>query len=253
MTLFHFIALFISIAFVIFLFFISLNSAKIRGAFGEFKVKSILNTLGSNYEILNDVLIQTSNGNTSQIDHVVLSEYGIFVIETKNYKGWIFGREKAGDWTQVIYKRRNSFGNPVKHNWAHVYALENVLADFPKVKYYPIVVFVGSATLKNIESSVPVVYSCMLKMTIKRISVEKCILKDDLIKIRALLESVQLNDKGSKKVHVQSVKQNVIEKKVKIENLICPRCNGTLKLRNGKYGSFYGCSNYPNCKFTMSY
>ena len=90
-------------------------------------------------------------------------------------------------------------------------------------------------------------------MTIQRISVEKCILKDDLIKIRALLESVQLNDKGSKKVHVQSVKQNVIEKKVKIENLICPRCNGTLKLRNGKYGSFYGCSNYPNCKFTMSY
>ena len=38
-----------------------------------------------------------------------------------------------------------------------------------------------------------------------------------------------------------------------MKNLICPRCNGELKLRNGRNGKFYGCSNYPKCKFTMPY
>lgn len=178
-----------------------------------------------------------------------MSEYGIFVIETKNYKGWIFGREKAENWTQVIYKRRNSFRNPVKQNWSHVYALKNVLVDFPMVTYYPIVVFVGSATLKNIESSVPVVYSCMLKMVIKKIAVEKCISKEDVYRIKLLLENEQLSDKCSRKQHVQDIRQTAIEEQIKIERLICPKCDGELILRKGKYGHFYGCSNYPNCKF----
>lgn len=242
-----------AVIFIILFILLKLNYAKIKGALGEFKVDVTLNFLGSDYEVLNNVLIKCSSGNTSQIDHIVLSEYGIFVIETKNYKGWIFGNEKAEYWTQIIYKKRNSFRNPVKQNWAHIYALKNVLAEFPTVRYYPIVVFAGMATLKSIESSVPVIYSNMLRRTIKNSSCEKCISKEDLIGIRALLESIQLNDKGSKKYHVQSVKQNVIEKKVKIENLICPRCNGALKLRKGKYGQFYGCSNYPNCKFTTPY
>ena len=243
----------ISVILIIFLILLKLNSAKIKGALGEFKVDVFLNFLGSDYEVLNNVLIKCSSGNTSQIDHIVLSEYGIFVIETKNYKGWIFGNEKAEKWTQIVYKERNTFINPVKQNWTHVYALKNVLVDFPTVKYYPIVVFAGRATLKSVESSVPVIYSWMLKRTIKKNSVERCISKEDLVKIRVLLDSVQLSDKASKKKHIQNVRQSLIEKQIKVGNLICPRCNGVLKLRKGKYGQFYGCSNYPNCKFTMPY
>lgn len=76
---------------------------------------------------------------------------------------------------------------------------------------------------------------------------------DELNKIQALLESAEITEKHARKEHVRNIKQNVKENKIKMANLICPRCNGELKLRNGKNGKFYGCSNYPRCKFTMSY
>ena len=56
-----------------------------------------------------------------------------------------------------------------------------------------------------------------------------------------------------RKEQVKNIKQNIVEKQLKMENLICPRCNGELKLRNGRNGKFYGCSNYPRCRFTMPY
>ncbi len=89
---------------VIIYFLIKIYTSKIKGSIGEAKVNTRLNFLGKEYIVLKDILINSSNGYTSQIDELVLSEYGIFVIETKNYKGWIFGNEKTENWTQVIYK-----------------------------------------------------------------------------------------------------------------------------------------------------
>ena len=120
---------------------LKLNSARIKGAAGEAKVNAVLHFLGAEYISLHDVLLPNGRGATSQIDHLVLSEYGIFGIETKRYKGWIFGSEKAENWTQVIFKEKHQFRNPVKQNWSHVYALKSVLTDFPQAKYHPIACF----------------------------------------------------------------------------------------------------------------
>ena len=230
-----------------------INSSKIKGSVGEFKVNTRLNFLGNEYISLNDILIKSSNGNTSQIDELVLSEYGIFIIETKNYKGWIFGNEKSENWTQVIFKEKHTFRNPIKQNWSHVYALKNVLSEFPNIHYFPIVVFTGDATLKGIESTVPVIYSNRLNSTIKNLSSEKCLSQTEVEKIKSILESVEITEKMERKEQVKNIKQNIVEKQLKMENLICPRCNGELKLRNGRNGKFYGCSNYPRCRFTMPY
>lgn len=230
-----------------------INSSKIKGSVGEFKVNTRLNFLGNEYISLNDILIKSSNGNTSQIDELVLSEYGIFIIETKNYKGWIFGNEKSENWTQVIFKEKHTFRNPIKQNWSHVYALKNVLSEFPNIHYFPIVVFTGDATLKGIESTIPVIYSNRLNSTIKNLSSEKCLSQTEVEKIKSILESVEITEKKARKEHVKNIKQNIVEKQLKMENLICPRCNGELKLRNGRNGKFYGCSNYPRCRFTMPY
>ncbi len=226
---------------------------KIKGSVGEFKVNTRLNFLGSNYIVMKDLILNSSNGYTSQIDEIVLSEYGIFVIETKNYKGWIFGNEKSENWTQVLYKEKHSFRNPVKQNWSHIYTLKNVLKDFPSIKYYPIVVFSGNATLKKIESSVPVIYDTRLNRTIKKLSTLKCLTLDEVNSIKSILESSELTDRTAKREHVKNIKRNLVEKEIKKSNLICPRCNSELKLRNGKNGKFYGCSNYPRCRFTMPY
>lgn len=245
------------IVFIVFILIIvivlKINSSKIKGSIGEAKVNTRLNFLGKEYIVLKDILIKTSDGYTSQIDELVLSEYGLFVIETKNYKGWIFGNEKAENWTQVIYKDKHTFRNPIKQNWSHIYALKSVLSDYPNIRYHPIVVFSGNATLKSIESSVPVIYSNRLNSTIRRLSFEKCLSIDEVNKIQTILESSELKERNARKEHIKNIKQNVREKKIKMANLICPRCNGELKLRNGRNGKFYGCSNYPRCRFTMPY
>ena len=245
------------IVFIVFILIIvivlKINSSKIKGSIGEAKVNTRLNFLGKEYIVLKDILIKTSDGYTSQIDELVLSEYGLFVIETKNYKGWIFGNEKAENWTQVIYKEKHTFRNPIKQNWSHIYALKSLLSDYPNIKYHPIVVFSGNATLKSIESSIPVIYSNKLNSTIRKLSFEKCLSIDELNKIQTILESSELKERNARKEHIKNIKQNVREKKIKMANLICPRCNGELKLRNGRNGKFYGCSNYPRCRFTMPY
>ena len=245
------------IVFIVFILIIvivlKINSSKIKGSIGEAKVNTRLNFIGKEYIVLKDILIKSSNGYTSQIDELVLSEYGLFVIETKNYKGWIFGNEKAENWTQVIYKEKHTFINPIKQNWSHIYALKSLLSDYPNIKYHPIVVFSGNATLKSIESSIPVIYSNKLNSTIRKLSFEKCLSIDELNKIQTILESSELKERNARKEHIKNIKQHVREKKIKMANLICPRCNGELKLRNGRNGKFYGCSNYPKCRFTMSY
>jgi hypothetical protein len=238
---------------VILLLFLAFNSDNIKGAVGEARVNFKIDFLGPEYIALHDVTLRNANGSTSQIDHIVLSEYGIFVIETKNYTGWIFGNEKAENWTQIIFKNRYQFRNPVKQNMGHVYALKGSLSNYPNIHYFPIVVFAGNAKLKNIESSVPVIYDYYLKSTIEDLSTEKCLTIEQIGKIKDLLESVELKEKSAHKEHIKNIQQRVYEKRLKTANMICPQCNGELKLRNGRYGKFYGCSNYPQCRFTMPY
>jgi hypothetical protein len=220
------------------------------GARGESKVARGLNKLDSDrYLVLNDVLINTRNG-ASQIDHIILSIYGIFVIETKNYKGWIFGNENAEFWTQVIFNSKTKFRNPVKQNWAHIYALKSILNDFPSINYIPIVAFAGSAELKDIKSSVPVIYKEQLTNLIYAKSTSQNLSLDTIDEIKSKILDSSYIEKKSRKHHIQQTIINVADRKRKVENNICPRCGGELKIRNGKHGQFYGCSNFPRCRFT---
>jgi len=103
---------------------------RIHGIIGERPVASFLSALDSKkYLIINDLMIE-NEGKTSQIDHVVISNYGVFVIETKNYDGWILGDESSNYWTQVIYKRKEKLYNPIKQNYGHVQAIKNILKLF---------------------------------------------------------------------------------------------------------------------------
>lgn len=89
---------------------------KIKGAVGEYKVSAKLKRLKKkDYIVLNDLLLKNGNS-TSQIDHIVISKSGIFVIETKNYKGWIHGHQNSEYWTQTIYKHKRKLRNPIKQN-----------------------------------------------------------------------------------------------------------------------------------------
>ena len=227
---------------------IILKSPKFKGIIGEKSVSSKLKKLDNNkYKVINDLMIKNSN-RTSQIDHIVISEYGIFVIETKNYKGWIIGNEYDDYWKQVIYKRKEKLRNPIKQNYGHVKALENYLKNYENIKIIPIVVFTYEATLKvNAKSSV--IYTKDLLNNINSYK-DKVISKDNVDKIYSMLSKVNIIDNKVRKQHVKDIRKEVSNKEIKVKNNICPKCNSKLVLRKGKYGDFYGCENFPKCRFT---
>lgn len=228
------------------------NRAKIKGKIGEFNIASRIKRLKQDeYKVLNNIILKTKNNHTVQIDHIIVSLYGIFVIETKNYEGWIFGNENAEKWMQIIFKEKYQFRNPIKQNWSHIYALKELLSDYSNVRYIPIVVFSGDGILKEITSSVYVIYDTEILRVIEMESSEKIISRDDILKIVSTIENNNIQNKEIEKEHVEDIQKTLMEKQLKKENLICPKCGNSLKLRNGKYGQFYGCTNYPYCHFTM--
>lgn len=99
--------------------------------------------------VLNNVTLRLEDGTTTQIDHVLVSTKGIFVIETKHYKGWIFGDRKARSWAQILYREKFSFQNPLFQNYKHVKEIQRIF-DFIDPSYvHNIVVFSGSSVFKT--------------------------------------------------------------------------------------------------------
>lgn len=118
--------LLLAFAFLTGVIFLNRNYSVIKGAVGERKVNQLLNKLGPDYTLFHDLYLPTEKG-TTQVDHIVTSAYGIFVIETKHYNGWIFGNEYNKYWTQVIYKRKERMLNPIRQNYRHIQALKKFI------------------------------------------------------------------------------------------------------------------------------
>ena len=119
-----------------------------KGQDGERKVQRILSCLPKqNYIVLNDVLIPTKAG-TTQLDHVVVSIFGLFIIETKNYSGKIYGGENSDQWTEYLAGQKYVFYNPIRQNYGHAQAVAKYTHVDP-CYIFPIVVFTGSAIIKS--------------------------------------------------------------------------------------------------------
>lgn len=149
--------------------------------------------------------------------------------------------------------KKIKFRNPIKQNWAHIYALKEVLSSFGKVTYHPIVVFAGSAELKNVDSQTPVIYVSQLFQTIMAESGIPNLDIEIVKNIADKLSAFNIQDKGAKKEHIHQVRKLVYVRKQKEKSLVCPRCGGNLAVREGPYGKFYGCSNYPKCRYKLNY
>lgn len=222
-------------------------SPRIKGYFGEKSVSIFLSRLDpEKYKVIHNVMVKV-DGKTTQIDHIVVSSFGVFVIETKNYKGWIMGDESAEYWTQIIYKHKEKLYNPIRQNYGHIQALKEYLKDFPSVPYISIVTFTTKADLK-VKTSSEVIYTVNILKTIRKYTIES--VPDDIReKIFSMLSSINIVDKEERKKHVQDIHNMLDTKESMIKNGICPSCGGKLVLRKGKYGSFTGCSGYPKCRF----
>lgn len=220
---------------------------KSKGEIGENLVANILGeTITGQQYVINDLLFTTNDGNSCQIDHIFINKFGIWVIETKNYAGQIYGNESQRQWTQVLAygNTKNSFYNPIKQNTTHIYRL----SEYLKVKniFQNIVVFLNNADLTNISAqnvySIYDLYKIKTQPTNTTLSIEKM-----EYFYNKLLE-LKNNNTISKEEHVR----NIYDMQNKIHQGICPRCGKLLVFREGKNGQFFGCSGYPECKFTKN-
>lgn len=136
------------------------------GAVGESRVAKVLASFPDDWFIINDMIV-----GRSQIDHIVVSPVGVYTIETKNYKGTIYGNAKKQKWSQVINHHKTTFYNPVKQGIGHSVALSKFLEEcgLKNVWVNTIVVFTGpSVNLKVFSPKVPVIYLSELREFFKK-------------------------------------------------------------------------------------
>lgn len=244
---------------------------------GEYQIYNRLR----NYEnmggkFLFNCYLPKENGETTEIDVLLINSNGIYVFESKNYSGWIFGDEKAKNWTQVLPKGRGRshkehFFNPIIQNNVHIKWLRNIVGE--EIPVYSIIAFSERCTLKKINvtnQDVQVINRHMIVNAVNKaenIQSSKLSMEEINELYNKLYPFTQVTEE-QKLQHVQNIKMNFKTPNLENDNVsvnnatdekisatqICPKCGAQLVLRTAKKGmnvgqQFYGCSNYPKCRY----
>lgn len=220
------------------------TKAEVKGETGETLVRIVL---GKNIEneqyVIHNLIVEDGEGQTSQIDHVLINEYGIWVIETKNWSGEIYGNDEEKKWVQVLPDGKLvPIYSPVKQNWKHIFSLKKFISD--TIPIHSLVVILH-ADISNVDSK-NVVYVSDLKNRIahggkQHISVEEI---NECYQRLYQMKVNQISDEEHTK--------NVLNKRNNIILGSCPKCGKKLRETQGEYGKFYFCEDYPECKFLIS-
>ncbi len=267
------------------------GKARRSGKRGEKMVAKELGRLKKkDYIVINDLMLPTSNGRTSQIDHVVVSTRGIFVIETKNHAGRISGGEHAQYWQQHLQSQSRGFYNPILQNRSHLRAIRRLLPKMDAELFSSMVVFTEAWRLdikaeeiirerhflpdRHIQRTLipeeevkkrwwrpwqrPVVLDEHKMVTridgmLDEITRRPRILGRDSIRdIAEKIMDANVTDSTARKQHTEYARRTSRDVSADISRGKCPRCGGQLTVRKSEKGEFVGCSNYPKCRFTCS-
>jgi predicted RNA-binding Zn-ribbon protein involved in translation (DUF1610 family) len=220
----------------------------VRGWFGEKKtaVNMWVSLNTHTYQRFHDVYIPTFNG-TAQIDHLLISPFGVFIVETKNFKGWVFGDEKAAQWTQSLYGKKYRFQNPLRQTYRQKKALAAYF-DIDEQLIKTVVYFTGDCELKT---ELPVnVLDRGLGRYIKRF--KNVVLSDS--EMDGLLRKVHQHTDSCTTTSRQHVK--ALRSRHNSTNA-CPKCGSELVERVARSGAnagnkFLGCNSFPKCRFIKS-
>ncbi|WP_202987141.1 nuclease-related domain-containing protein [Vibrio harveyi] len=225
-----------------------LKSRWFKGVWGEFLVNKLLSQLTEkDYTLIKNVTLPTEDG-TTQIDHIVVSKFGVFVVETKNMKGWIFGSKSQKQWTQKIYRHTSKFQNPLHQNFKHVKTLESLLPVDIK-NLHSLIVFIGDSTFKTeMPENVTYARGCLRYINQFEVPVFS---ESEYTELANAINDVKLK-KGiiTDLKHRQHVKE-IVEEKESVKR--CSRCGSEMVIRENKRGEnkgkqFFGCSAFPKCR-----
>lgn len=231
---------------------------ELNGSFGEWLAKHYAKIM-TDALVLHDVLIDGADGYTSQIDLLMIGSKGIYVIEVKMFDdAKIYGNTNKSKWYYYKHGRKYEIYSPLKQNKKHVEYLKEFLKDFGDVPCFSIVTMIcddfkisgdkgGDTAVCN---SLPAMERACYKLAEGKPAVFD---NEQKHKIFEFIQNKEHIGKEARKEH----KQNVIAYKENLEEMkrqkICPYCKSELVLRNGKNGKFYGCKNFPKCRYTMKF
>lgn len=219
-----------------------------RGWIGEKKTAFFLwaSLDKKTYHIFHNVILPSKNG-TTQIDHLVISIYGLFIVETKNKKGWIFGSPGQKNWTQTLYGEKYSFQNPLKQT----YRQKIILGEFLHIDnrcIFPIIHFTGDCNFKT-----------ELPDNVRKHSVgsyikgfrDEIFSNEDVYEAVNTIKSFMSQSSFTNRGHIKSLYQR------HSSITICSKCGSKLVLRTVKNGinsghQFLGCEKFPKCKFSKN-
>jgi len=217
-----------------------------RGWLGEKKTTFILwMSLNANVYHRNHNVIIPSKSGTTQIDHILVSPYGVFIVETKNMKGWIFGSENQSKWTQVLHRKKYSFQNPLRQTFRQ----KKILAEYLGLDesfIYTVIYFVGDCKFKT---HLPTnVISSGLGSHIKQHQ-NHVLSPEETSRILNQLNKLTSESTLTTKEHIESLRER------HSSITVCPWCGSNLVERTARKGpragsQFLGCKNYPQCRFT---
>ena len=223
---------------------------------------------------LRNLYLPRDDGETSEIDLVYITKKGIFVIESKNYSGWIFGNGSDQYWTQSLpNKQKNRFYNPIKQNQTHIRWLLHFLGE--EIKVYSMIVFSERCELKKVDFKGKDIWLCKRDELIGSIRYvwnhsEDVLTAEQVSRIAEKLEPLTNADETVRQAHIDSINQRFDKAeqpaaaepesepaKQEETDKKCPRCGAALVLRTAKKGEnagnqFYGCSAFPKCRYIQA-
>ncbi|MCV9885112.1 nuclease-related domain-containing protein [Metabacillus halosaccharovorans] len=190
-----------------------------KGVIGEYKIDIQLAQLPKEYIHLSDIMLKNDKAKSgySQIDHIVITSYGIFVIETKNYQGTIYGGKDRKTWS---VNGKYKMLNPFIQNYGHIQAIKNHIEEKYHNSFISMVSFTKRCTFKideldfrKMSSDDLIVYDVELseyihrKVSVNKIYNKEPILKEDKIKrIYSILVEANIDDHSIREQHVLSLK-----------------------------------------------
>ena len=185
--------------------------ARRKGGVGEYVINLQLASLPKDHKCLDDLMFLVDD-RTTQIDHLVVSPYGIFVIETKNYKGWLYGNDNRKHWTQTFNKNaKYKLQNPIWQNNYHVKAVKGILKEYEGIKYYSIISISRNAILKvrpkSKDGSYYVVFNNEVADTIRSKRVGRCLEDEQVQAFYERLQEENITDPELRAKHSNNYKQ----------------------------------------------
>lgn len=276
-----------------------------KGKRGEFLIwKKLKNLEDDGARFLFNLYLPRDRGKTTEIDVLLIAPQGLFVFESKNYSGWIFGNEQSRYWMQTLPSGRGKsnkerFLNPIMQNSLHIRCLKSIIGN--DIPVQSVIVFSDRCELKrlevNMQGAIQVVKLEYLPNIVTRINWGTQMSKQQIDALFDQLYEYSQVSEDVKKKHIADIQERLREPEThpvtvvsetekrqnanendpsratravtassedsaqttskSSESPICPRCGGKLVMRTVKQGEnagkqFYGCSNYPKCRFTKS-